>query len=371
MGRALADELRALADAEGLAAIGFATAEPFDPERAVIEDRKSRGLHAGMHFTYGRPDRSCDPARALPGAQTLIVVALSYLRRPPAPADGQVEGRVAAYQWDDHYGRLHRSLERLAGAVEATGHRALVLADDNRLVDRAAAHRAGLGWFGRNTNLLLPGQGSWFVLGSVLTDAALPVADAPVPDGCGPCRACVPACPTGALDVPGELDARRCLAWTVQAPGVFPRDQRVAVGDRLYGCDDCQTACPPNRVRLRREGGRLAEVPRSRALVDVLDLLDATDDEIMARHGHWYVPRRQPDYLRRNALVVLANVGSGADPDVERVLRTHLVGPALVAAHAVWAARRLDRDDLVGLADATDPLVAPELVGQVPARELR
>ena len=126
-----------------------------------------------------------------------------------------------------------------------------MVADDNALVDREAAYRAGLGWYGKNANLLLPGEGSWFVLGSVVTDApaAPPSRPRRCADGCGTCTRCLDGCPTGAIVAPGVVDARRCLAWLLQVEGAFPREHRVALGDRLYGCDDCQEVCPPNRRR--------------------------------------------------------------------------------------------------------------------------
>ena len=169
------------------------------------------------------------------------------------------------YSWIDHYRPLRIALQAVSDHLVAAGWRARVLVDDNALVDRPAAVRAGIGWYGKNSNVLLPGWGSWFVLGSVVTDAPLaePGSTSAVPDGCGACDRCLTACPTGALGA-GELDARRCLAWLVQAPGVFPREHRVALGDRLYGCDDCQTVCPVNRARppppspARRRAGRPA-----------------------------------------------------------------------------------------------------------------
>src|SRR5438105_6711215 len=141
----------------------------------------------------------------------------------------------------------------MARRLEVDGWRARVLADDNALVDREAARRAGLGWYGKNANVLLPGAGSWFVLGSVVTDAPLPPADHEVPDGCGSCTRCLDGCPTGAIVAPGVVDARRCLAWLVQQPGSFPVELRAALGDRIYGCDDCQEVCPPNH-RAERDG---------------------------------------------------------------------------------------------------------------------
>jgi len=345
---ALLDEVRAVGLDAGLDAVGVAPAERFAGTRRHLEERKAAGLHGGMHFTFGNPARATDPGAALPGARSIVVGALTY-RRAAAPAPSRPSGRVARYSWRDHYGRLQRALGAVATRLEVDAWRTRVLVDDNALVDREAAHRAGLGWYGKNTNLLLPGRGSWFVLGSVLTDAPLPTA-LPVADGCGSCTRCLPACPTGALVAPGVLDARRCLAHLLQAPGTFPVEFREALGDRLYGCDDCQEACPPNRLEDRRDPPAPVD-DADEAWVDVLELLAASDEELLDRHGRWYIPRRQPRYLRRNALVVLGNVGDGADPEVEAALRRALAdADPLIRSHAEWAAHRLGRDDLVQVA---------------------
>src|SRR4029077_12823585 len=166
---------------------------------------------------------------------------------------GRPQGRVARYARDDHYAPLRAALWAVAHHLRRHGWRAVVFADDNSLVDREAAYLAGLGWYGKNANLLLPGRGSWFVLGLGVTDAPLPT-DTRVADGCGSCRRCLDGCPTGAIVAPGVVDARRCLAWLVQSPGVFPRDTRAALGNRLYGCDECQEGGPPNIVADRRGG---------------------------------------------------------------------------------------------------------------------
>ena len=273
-------------------------------------------------------------------------------------------GVVARYASADHYRPLRDGLAAVAVRLRAAGFRATVVADDNALVDRAAAHRAGLGWYGKNTNLLLAGQGSWFVLGSVVTDAPLPAASQPLADGCGSCRRCLPACPTGALVAPGVLDARRCLAWLVQAPGVFPREYRTALGGRLYGCDDCQEVCPEN-VAAERAGMTATgpQDPRDRPAVDLLQLLAASDDELMTGYGRWYIPRRQPRYLRRNALLALGNIADGRDPEVAAALRRALADPdPIIRGHAVWAASQLARADLIAsLIDEDDPEVRREI----------
>jgi epoxyqueuosine reductase len=384
----MVEDLVAAGRAAGLDAVGVSAAAPFATTRRHLADRKAAGLHGGMRFTYLHPDRSTDPTRALPDARALVVGARSYRRaldttrdldtRSGASAPPRPSGRVARYAWEDHYGPLKAALTVVARQLKSAGWRARVLADDNALVDREAAYRAGLGWYGKNANLLLPGQGSWFVLGSVVTDAPLadgrPVAEQ-VPDGCGGCTRCLEGCPTGAIVAPGVVDARRCLAWLLQVEGPFPPEHRVALGDRLYGCDDCQEVCPPNRRLDRGSAAARGATPageRAQATVDVLDLLAASDDELMARHGRWYIPARQPRYLRRNALVVLGNVGDPADPQVAAALAVALAaGDPLVRAHAVWAARRLGRDDLVlaaGVATGDDPLVRAELDAPVDPR---
>ena len=321
----------------GLTAVGVAPVEVFESTRRLLFERREAGLHGGMQFTYRKPERSTDPGRILPGAASLVVGALDYARPAAAgPTTGRPTARVARYASSDVYGELRSALGAVARVLVEAGHRAVVVADDNALVDREAARRAGLGYYGKSSNLLLANSGSWFVLGSVVTDAALPPAVERVPDGCGPCRRCLDGCPTGAIIAPGVVDARRCLAWLLQATGDFPAEFREALGDRLYGCDDCQEVCPPNR-----HSPEAAEAG-DQASVDLLGLLAAGDEELLERHGRWYIPDRDPRYLRRNALVVLGNIADGGDPEVSKVLQHYREHPdRMLARHAAWAARRL------------------------------
>ena len=367
----------------GLCAVGICRADPFTDVALTLRQRKHEGLHAGMQFTYRNPDRSTDPSRLVPGATALVVGALDFHREGgEEPADGRPYGRVAAYAQHDYYRVLRHALESMAQPLRAAGHRAAVTADENWLVDRAAAQRAGLGWWGKNSNILVPGAGSLVVLGSIVTDAPIaPVDPEPAADGCGSCRQCLDGCPTGAIVAPGTIDARRCLAWLVQQEGVFPPEFRVALGARIYGCDDCSDVCPPNRVRVRltRRGHAahphssepVSDAPwasHSGAWVPVLEMLDASDEELMLRYGRWYIPRRQARYLRRNALVVLGNVGNRSDPGVQSAVDRALAHPdPLVRAHAVWCARRLGLG-LECLHGTEDPLVQAELRRAVPPR---
>ncbi len=349
------EDIKLVAKNAGLDDLSVTGVEPLKEARLAIEDRKRQGLHAGMHFTYGNPERATDPSQLFEGAQSVLVALRSYksasvegfdLRSPETEisVDGP-EGSVASYVCSDEYGMLRQGLMKVVSYLESFGARAEVVMDDNRLADRAIAAKAGLGWLGRNTMLLHPDLGSWTVIGSVVTDIAFKQEVEKVPDGCGTCRRCSVDCPTGAIDEFGVLDANRCLAWLLQAKGIFPRQYRTALGDRLYGCDDCQVLCPVNDTAI--EGARAA-VPRE-AKVDIVALLHSSDDELMNQYGHWYIPRRRPEYLRRNALVVLGNSQSGDDPEVERVLANCLASThALVRSHAVWAALRLGKRHLIG-----------------------
>lgn len=368
----------------GLDAVGVTGVAPFDDVRRSLDARKAAGHHAGMSFTFGNPRRSTEPSRLLRNAASMVVGALGYLDPVPDRPDGAT-ARVARYAWRDHYAELRRCLDAGAAVLRDAGHRANVVTDQNGLVDRAAAYRAGIGWWGRNSNLLVPGAGSWFVLGSIVTDATLATTDPePVADGCRSCTRCVTACPTDAIVADGVIDARRCLAWLVQDTGVFPRAFRVALGDRLYGCDDCQDVCPPGRPNiaghetagLEPADDEPAGVPveitgppeHLDAWVPVLDLLAAADDELMDRYGRWYIPRREPRYLRRNALVVLGNIGDSAESDHVAVIERFVADTdPLLRAHAVWAAARLGLTEVVdGAVDDASALVRAE-VAMAPA----
>ncbi len=352
--------LVAIGEQHAIDKIGFCSAETFTDVRAALHERKAAGLSADMAFTYRNPDRSTDPSRSVEGARSIVVGARSYRRtkavsQPENPAPGNPESgnpesgnseltgpgaaEIAEYVWEPHYAELRVGLEAIAEHLRDAGWKARVLIDDNALVDRAAAYRAGIGWWGKNSNILVPGVGSKFVLGSVVTDAPLEVNVEPLADQCGPCRRCIDACPTNAIVDDGVIDANRCLAWLVQSPGSFPIEFRKALGGRIYGCDDCQTSCPPNVVAERQDGGPPTSGETS---VLVSELLSLDDEALMDAFGAWYIPRREPRYLRRNALVVLGNIGDPESPLVRDLIATYVASDDdIEREHAQWAGAEL------------------------------
>jgi epoxyqueuosine reductase len=358
------EQLLALGRNSGLHQVGVASAEVLHRARQALNERKSQGLHNQMQFTYRNPNRSTDPTVALPSAKSVIVGALSYSTQMPEQPE-KLSARVARYVWSDYYAQLRESLRQIAKQLESDGFRAVVLADDNAIVDREVAYQAGLGWFGKNSNLLIAGAGSYFVLGCVVTNAPLVVADKPVEDGCGSCRRCLDNCPTQAIIAPGVIDANKCLAWLLQKPGVFDRDFRVALGDRLYGCDDCQEVCPPT-VRFEKRTSVIADEQvkhdgHANAWVSVQKILLADDESLLKEFGAWYIANRDPKWLRRNALVILGNIGDANDKLVVELLQKYCNhGDAILRSHAVWAAARLGLNHLLPLSE-DDEIVLAEL----------
>ena len=193
------------------------------------------------------------------------------------------------------------------------------------------------------------------VLGAVVTDAALESTGSPLEDGCGSCTSCVDGCPTGAIVAPGVVDARRCIAWLVQAGGEIPLEYRTAVGSRIYGCDECQEVCPPNRSApvVRLDPGDYEP-----GLVDLHWVLRADDEALLERYGRWYIADRDCDVVRRTALVVLGNIGSPDEKGTVEVLEAYIQHKnPMLRAHAVWAIRRLGLSTLLKYVQ-DDPVAA-------------
>ena len=329
-------ELQALADELGLDAVGAAPAEPYaETERHIVE-RRERGLFADMRFTMARPEESCHPESLLPGARTVVSAALCYWLPEPDRPDGH--GRLPRYTWVDGYGELREKLDALGRRL---GGSYRVLVDANQHVDREAAARSGVGFYGKNTLLITRRHGSWVVLGTLVTDVELEPTP-PLHLDCGDCRLCIDACPTGALDEPGALDATRCLSYWTQAPAPPPADYREHLGAQVYGCDICQDVCPWNRGVEKRRGGEELPVGAT-PHVSLVEWLRSDPEALRSRFARLYVPRNDGRRLRLNALVAAGNVGGDAERDAVAGL---LDDPDEATREvAAWALERIDERD--------------------------
>jgi epoxyqueuosine reductase len=275
------------------------------------------------------------PQDLLDGARSLVVVGVSYRTEDPSPGPG---GRIARYAWGGDYHNAMKS--RLRQLADWLGGRCRVFVDDGLLVERDAAIRAGLGFRGKNTNLLTP-IGSFVFLGALLTDVALDF-DTPVQKDCGACRLCIDACPTDALDEAYHLAAERCIAYlTIEHRGSISEDLRPHLGDWLFGCDVCQDVCPYNASTRGRPAGWAEFQPRNGTRLELEPLLEMDQDAFSERFRGSPVKRTKRRGLVRNAALALGNLGGDASGR-SRLERLAAEDPDPVVREAAdWALRRL------------------------------
>jgi epoxyqueuosine reductase len=326
-------ELGRLAEDLGIDVIGAAPATAYESTERHIRERRRRGLFADMRFTMARPEVSCHPEALFAGARTVVSAATCYYASDGEPGRG--EGRLARYTWDDRYAELREKLDSLGRRL---GGDYRVLVDANQHVDREAAVRAGVGFYGKNTLVITRTYGSWVVLGTLVTSAEVEPTR-PLELDCGSCRLCIDACPTGALDEPGTVDSTRCLSYWTQAPAPIPEEYRAELGSQVYGCDICQDVCPWNRgVEKRRASAPIPE--GAEPTVDLVEWLAADGEELVRRYDRLFVPGNDPRYLRRNALVALGNVGG---PEHRAAVAACAADPdPMLREHAEWALARID-----------------------------
>jgi epoxyqueuosine reductase len=295
-----AAELGRLGDELGIDVVGAAPAEPYTDTERHIRERRARGLFADMRFTMAQPETSCHPETLLPDARTVVSAALCYYAPGPEPGPG--EGRLPRYTWFDAYADLRAKLDQLGRCL---GGSYRVLVDANQHVDREGAVRSGVGFYGKNTMLITRRHGSWVVLGTLVTAVAVEITPRLELD-CGECTLCIDACPTGALDEPGTLDATRCLSYWTQSADPIPDDYRAHLGRQVYGCDICQDVCPWNRgVEKRRAGRTLPE--GAEPVVSLVDWLESDPDDLRRRYDRLFVPRNDGRLLQRNAAIAREN----------------------------------------------------------------
>jgi epoxyqueuosine reductase len=324
----------------GFSAVGIAGTD-LGPAAARLADWLAAGMHGEMAYLARQADRRGRPAEFFPGTRSVICARLDYLPGPGSAAqevlDEPADGYVARYALGRDYHRVLRArLKRLAGRIERTAgpFRFRVCTDSAPVMEVELARLAGIGWRGKHT-LLLSRQGSWFFLGEIHTDLPLP-PDRPVTEHCGSCRACLEICPTRAIVAPYVLDARRCISYlTIEHPGPIPVELRPLIGNRVFGCDDCQLACPWNRFARRTTEADFAprhglEAPRLAELFgwSESDFLKKTEGSAIRRVGY--------ERWLRNLAVALGN--APPSPVQRAALSARADHPsALVREHVRWA----------------------------------
>ena len=346
----LEQRLKRLALADGASAVGIARVSP---EGVALDRRRLRrwlaaGFAADMGYLGAAADRRADPRLSLPGARSVIAVAYDYAfpADEAAAAAGRADagaGRLARYaRGRDYHRLLPKRLGRLLAALRAErpGAAGRVYVDAGPVLERAWAARAGVGWVGKHSLLLRRGGGSWSLLGVLLTDCEL-APDAPAEDLCGACTRCLAACPTGAIVAPYQVDAARCVSYlTIERRGAVPRPLRPLIGDRIFGCDDCQEVCPWNGPAAA--AARLADFAARAGVLDtpLADWLDLDAGAFRARFAGSPIARARRDGFLRNVCVALGNRGEAAA--APRLARALAADPdAVVRAHAAWALGRI------------------------------
>jgi epoxyqueuosine reductase len=349
----LKQELAALAAARGFDALGVSDVA-LDADAAHLERWLAQGRHGEMGYMARHGTRRTRPDELVPGTVRVLSARMNYWPSE-GPSDGPPEGAAGARParealadpqvgyvsryalGRDYHKVLRNALQGLADdivrRVGAMGYRVFV--DSGPVLEKALARNAGLGWIGKHTNLIARDAGSYFFIGEILTDLPLPV-DEPVGAHCGTCTACIPACPTGAITAPGQLDARRCISYlTIELFGSIPVELRRMLGNRIYGCDDCQLVCPWNKfaraaahpdfkVRHRLDSSQLAE------------LFGWTEEEFLARTEGSAIRRIGYERWLRNIAVALGN--APAIPENAAALIARRADPsALVREHVEWA----------------------------------
>lgn len=365
--RALA--VKALARTAGFDAVGIADAAPFNEARRFLRERIAGGAFSGLPwFNADRADFAADPRNLLPGARSIIGVALSYrTEEPVSDPDQGPRGRVARYAWSRDYHPILK--ERMAEVVAAMQARYGVgecrtLVDTARIVDRAAAQRAGTGWYGKNTNIINPTYGSWILLGEILTTLEL-APDPPLRKHCGSCRLCLDACPTGALTGPYTIDNNLCISYlTIEHRGVIPRELRPLIGDWIFGCDICQEVCPPALKGQVAHHPPFRAVSADAAFPPLIPLLMITEEEFRARFAGSPIKRAKREGLQRNVAVALGNSGERAA--VHALIAALTTAAPLVRGHVAWALGRLGGSEATEalharLTEEDDPWVREEI----------
>ncbi|MFC7440352.1 tRNA epoxyqueuosine(34) reductase QueG [Laceyella putida] len=341
-GAELKQKLMAKAKEIGIDKIGFTTADPFIELRERLKESQDKGYASG----FEEPDieKRVRPEHSLPEAKSIIAIALAYpskLKNPPRSEPGAYRGIFCRASWgEDYHHVLREKLTLLAAYLQelVPKARTQVMVDTGALSDRAVAERAGIGWSGKNTSIITEEFGSWVYLGEMITDVYLP-PDTPATDGCGDCTICIDACPTGAIVQAGQLNAQACIAYLTQTKGFLAEAYRTKLGNRLYGCDTCQTVCPKNRkIHFDHQAAFQPDPEKVKPLLK--PLLHMSNREFKEKYGQMSGSWRGKKPIQRNAIIALGHFkDQTAIPDLIELLMND--PRPVIRGTAAWALGRI------------------------------
>ena len=326
--------------ARGAALVRVADAREDSAAATAMREAFARGDFATWPYDETSAAKAADPQHVLAGARAIVCIAFPY--RTEQPQSAPLSGRVSNYAWSaDYHHRVKAMLREIAAEIDAAaGEPVTAIACDTKpLAERAFAARAGLGWIGKHTNLITPQAGSFVFLGEIVTTLALP-PDEPLRKNCGSCTRCIPACPTGALRGDYTIDATRCISDLTQRADAIPREMRALVGQWVWGCDLCQSACPPNGVARTHGGESDRPLTPETSAPELFGLLALRSGGFKRTYARTAMGWRGAAVLRRNAAVALGNsLDRAAVPALARALRDD--PHAQVRGHAAWALGRI------------------------------
>lgn len=343
--RELQSEFVAYAQSIGVDKVGFTTAAPFTELKNRLRRQQELGYQSG--FEEADIEKRTEPLKLLDGAESIVAIAVAYPSRmqdAPVGKKGARRGIFCRASWGvDYHTALRERLKLLTAWLEERieGARIESMVDTGALVDRAVAERAGIGWSGKNCSIITPEFGSYVYLGELITN--IPFApDTPMEDECGDCRLCLDVCPTGALIEGGQLDSQRCIAFLTQTKGSLPDEFRSHIGNRLYGCDTCQTVCPKNKRKINWIHDEFKPDPEI-AKPLLVPLLTISNREFKEKFGHVSGSWRGKKPIQRNAIFALAHFKEeGAVPDLVALLEKD--SRPVIRGTAAWALGKIGGD---------------------------
>lgn len=299
----------AFAKSIGVDKIGFTTASPFLELKNRLKRQQELGFQSG--FEESDVELRTEPVRLLPRAESIVSIALAYpskMKEPPVGKKGARRGLFARASWGvDYHVAVRERLEKLEAWLRehVDGVEVKSMVDTGELVDRAVAERAGIGWSGKNCSIITPEFGSYVYLGELITNVPF-APDTPIEDECGDCTLCLDVCPTGALVAPGQLNSQRCIAYLTQTKVSLPEEFREELGNRIYGCDTCQTVCPKNKGKVNWIHEEM--MPEPELVKPLLEpLLTISNKEFKSTYGHMSGSWRGKKPIQRNAIFALAH----------------------------------------------------------------